>query len=199
MLRFLYPINFLTKMAVRFLLLVAFAGLVLQPVMATTPLNDDQRKWSVETSLTFPVAQIYMLKASYRLNERVELGIGPAFQNWKNTDTSPLGQSHAWTLLLSYRYYIWRKFNIEIELWPAWNRFESTYDGNTYRGLELWAEYKAGWRFDLGNRLYLNLQPGIGHAIWMQNKWPDVEYDHYGEFITGSIIFVPQLMMGFKL
>lgn len=45
-----------------------------------------------------------MLRATYRHSDRVELSIGPA---------------HAYTLILSYRYYFWRKFNVELELWLA--------------------------------------------------------------------------------
>jgi hypothetical protein len=158
-----------------------------------------QRLWAAETSLTFHIVRIYMLKFSYKYSDRVELGIGPAFQNWKNEDQSFIGQANAYTLLLSYRYYFWRKFNVEIELWPAWNRFESFIDNNTYKGLELWVEYKLGYRLDLGQRIYMNIQPGIGHPVWQQNKWPGVEeYKNYLELIRNETIFVPQLMLGFR-
>lgn len=81
--------------------------------------NDRQRRWAAEASLTFHIVRIYMMKFSYKYSDRVELGIGPAFQNWKNEDESFIGQANAYTLLLSYRYYFWRNFNVEIELWPA--------------------------------------------------------------------------------
>ncbi len=154
--------------------------------------------WSVETSLTFPMARIYMLKFSYKYSDRVELGIGPAFQNWRNKDQSPQGQTHAYTLLLSYRYYFWRNFNAEIEFWPAWNHFDSFVDGKTYRGPELWVEYKVGYKWDFAQCFYLILQPGIGHALWLQQDWPDVEKKPYGEFVKGSIMFVPQVFLGFR-
>jgi len=155
-------------------------------------------KWSVETSLTFPIARIYMLKFLYRPSKNVELGIGPAFQNWKNDDQSPLGQTNAYTLLLSLRYYFWKNFNAEIELWPAWNHFESFVDGKTYKGPELWVEYKIGYRWDISPRFYLNIQPGIAHALYLQQDWPDVDKKPYGNFVKGSIIFVPQLVAGYR-
>lgn len=162
-------------------------------------IDSRQSRWAVEASLTFHIVRIYMLKFSYKYSDRVELGIGPAFQNWKNEDDSFLGQANAYTLLLSYRYYFWRKFNVEIELWPAWNHFKSFIDNNTYKGLELWAEYKLGYRLDLGQRIYLNIQPGIGHPVWMQNKWPGVEeYDSFFDLLRNETIFVPQLMLGFR-
>ena len=161
--------------------------------------SDRQSRWAAEASLTFHIVRIYMLKFSYKYSDRVELGIGPAFQNWKNEEESFLGQANAYTLLLSYRYYFWRQFSVEVELRPAWNHFVSFIDNNTYKGLELWAEYKIGYRLDLGQRFYLNIQPGIGHPVWMQNKWPGVEkYDSFFELIRNETIFVPQLMVGFR-
>ena len=162
---------------------------------------EDKRQslWAAETSLTFHIVRIYMLKFSYKYSDRVELGIGPAFQNWKNEDESFIGQANAYTLLLSCRYYFWNKFHVELEFWPAWNRFESFIDNNTYKGLELWVEYKLGYRVDMGKRFYLNIQPGIGHPVWMQNKWPGVEeYDNFFELIRNETIFVPQVLLGFR-
>lgn len=156
-------------------------------------------RWTVETSLTFPIVRIYMAKASYRINQQSEVGIGVAFQNWRNEDEVPRGQSNAWTLPLAYRYYLWRGLHFEGELWPAYNSFESFVDERTYRGLELWAEYRIGYAVPLGQRLQLNLQPGIGHAVWMQNRWPGMDHDNLGELITSSLIFVPQVLVGWRL
>ena len=166
-----------------------------------TRLTNEKRQslWAAETSLTFHMVRIYMLKFSYKYSGKVELGFGPAFQNWKNEDQSFLGQAHAYTLVLSSRYYFWNKFHVEVELWPAWNRFESFIDNNTYKGLELWAEYKLGYRVDMGQRFYMNIQPGIGHPVWMQNKWPGVEqHDTFFDLIRNETIFVPQVLLGFR-
>lgn len=102
------------------------------------------RRWSVETSLTAPIVRIYMVKAGYRTSERSELEFGVGFQNWRNEDVDPAGQSNAWSVILSYRRYLWRNLAVEVELWPAYNHFESFVDGRTYKGLELWIEYRAG-------------------------------------------------------
>jgi hypothetical protein len=156
-------------------------------------------RWSLESSLTFaPLARIYMLKGSYRLSERTELGFGPAFQNWKNTDEVPRGQANAYTLLLSYRYFIYNNFHVELELWPAYNHFHSFVDGTTYKGLELWVEYKAGYKATLTDHLYINFQPGIAHGLWMQNRWPEFKEDSAAEFIKKSIVFVPQILVGYS-
>lgn len=160
--------------------------------------GSSEKCWSIETSLTFPMARIYMLKFSYRHSDRAEIGFGPAFQNWKNTDESFIGQANAYTLVLSYRYYFWRNFNAEIEFWPAWNHFNSFVDDKTYKGPELWVEYKVGYKWDFAQRFYLNIQPGIGHALWLQQDWPGVDKKPYGEFVKGSVIFVPQVLVGLK-
>jgi hypothetical protein len=153
--------------------------------------------WSLETSLTFaPAAQIYMLKASYKFSTNSELGFGPAFQNWKNTDKTPRGQANAYTLLLSYRYFFWKNFHVELEFWPAYNHFNSFVDGTTYKGLELWVEYKLGYKVNLTNNLYINIQPGLAHGLWMQNKWPEFKEESTMEFIKASLIPVPQILVG---
>lgn len=164
--------------------------------METSPLKSPGR-WSLEMSLTFPpAARIYMLKASFRYSEKSELGFGPAFQNWKNTDKAPLGQANAYTLLLSYRFYFFRNFNIELELWPAYNHFNSYEDNTTYKGFELWVEYKLGYKATLTKNLYINLQPGIAHGVWLQNKWPGMQADTTRDLIKSSFVFVPQVMLG---
>lgn len=156
-------------------------------------------RFSLETSLTFPIVGIYMLKASHQFAERSELGLGLAFQNWKNDEFPIPGQAHAYTLLLSYRYFFWRNFNAEIEFWPAWNKFNSFIDGKTYKGPELWVEYKIGYKWALCDNFYLNIQPGLGHALWLQQNWPGIDKKPYSKFVIGSIIFVPQLVIGLKL
>ncbi|MFN3556646.1 MAG: hypothetical protein ACK4VN_11840 [Bacteroidales bacterium] len=161
-----------------------------------SPQAQDLPKWSLETSLTFPAARIYMLKASVRVSEKSEWGFGPAFQNWNNLDKSPRGQANAYTLLLSYRYYFWRSFNAELELWPAYNHFKSHVDNFTYKGFELWVEYKAGYKLALSPNIYINLQPGFAHGLWMQNIWPGLKADTTRDLVKNSFVFVPQILLG---
>jgi hypothetical protein len=178
---------------IAFLILVALAF----PARAGETAN--QTRWSLETSMTFPpAAQIYLVKASYQLSGKSELGFGPAFQNWKNTDKKPLGQANAYTLLLSYRYFFYKNFHVELELWPAYNHFDSFVDGKTYKGLEMWIEYKVGYKVNLPHNLYINLQPGLAHGLWMQNKWPEYRGFSTIDLIKESFVFVPQILLGFS-
>lgn len=158
----------------------------------------DVGHWTLESSLTFPMVRIYLVKASYRISEAAEPGIGLAFQNWKNVDEAPLGQSNAMTLLLAYRHYFWRGLHAELELWPAYNRFESFVDSRIHSGFELWIEYRIGYTIPMTSRLNLLLQPGLGHALWMQNPWPDLSHESFGEFVSETLIFVPQVLVGWR-
>ena len=180
----------------KFLALLILSALTFQISAQESTL---QNRWALETSLTFaPAAQIYMLKASYLLSGKSELGFGPAFQNWKNTDKTPMGQANAYTLLLSYRYFFYKNFHVELEFWPAYNHFNSFVDGKTYKGLELWVEYKVGYKAGITNNLYINLQPGLAHGLWMQNKWPEFKEYSTMDFIKKEIVFVPQILVGWS-
>ncbi len=181
-----------------FFLMIWMCLMVSRPGLAQEGSNP--KKWSLETSLTFaPAAHIYMLKTSYQYSENSVLGIGVAFQNWKNNNKTPQGQAHAYTLLLSYRYFFWKNFHIELELWPAYNHFNSFSDGKVYKGFELWAEYKVGYKLTLSKQLYINFQPGLAHGFWMQNKWPEFKDYTPGEMISKTFVFVPQVMIGWNL
>jgi hypothetical protein len=107
-----------------------------------------------------------------------------------------MGQANAYTLLLSYRYFFYGNFHVELEFWPAYNHFNSFVDGKTYKGMELWVEYKVGYKVNLTNSLYINIQPGLAHGLWMQNKWPDFKDDTYMDFLKKSFVFVPQVLVG---
>jgi hypothetical protein len=99
-------------------------------------------RWSVGTSLTYPVVRIYQIHIGYRLDQRNELIFGPAFQNFRSGSIT----SHAYTFLLGYRYYAWKGLNVEVELWPAYNNIYSSIAGSRYPGVELWTEIKETWR-----------------------------------------------------
>jgi len=157
----------------------------------TIAVSRSNKLWAVGTSITYPLgAQIYMVQISYSVFETGDILFGVAFQNWKNDQ----GQSHAYTLLLGYRHYLWEGLHAEIELWPAYNPFKSSIDGRTYSGVELWTSLRIGYTFDLNlaNRnFYILAQPGLGFGVARQNPWPD--------FVRGEVIFEPQLIVGMRL
>jgi len=153
--------------------------------------NESDYLWGIGTSITYPLGgQIYMLQASYSVSQMGDVLTGFAYQDWKNDQ----GHSHAYTLLIGYRQFIWKGFHTEAELWPAYNPFHSSVDGKIYKGLELWLSLRIGYRFDfdLGSQdLFILLQPGVGFGIARQNPWPKLEED-------SKAIFEPQLIVGIR-
>jgi hypothetical protein len=147
------------------------------------------RGWSVGTSLTYPIVRIYQIHIGYRLDDRNEVFFGPAYQNFQSGSVT----SHAYTLILGHRFYVWRELHLETELWPAINRMYSSETGMYYPGVELWAELKVGYDLPLYRGVYLKPAPGLGFGILRTNRPPS-----FGEDIR-SPIFVPQLMVGVAL
>jgi len=155
----------------------------------TGTLNSD-KPWGIGISATYPVAQIYMLQASYSMCEIGDILCGVAYQDWENDQ----GHSHAYTLLLGYRHFLWKGFHTEIELWPAYNPFDSSIDGKTYSGVELWTSLRIGYRFDFklaDKDFFILAQPSVGFGLARQNPWPDKEKDD-------KAIFEPQLLAGYR-
>ncbi|HPN43906.1 MAG TPA: hypothetical protein PLP19_10485 [bacterium] len=152
-------------------------------------LNSD-KLWGAGISFTYPIADIYMLQASYSLWECGDILCGVAYQDWEIDQ----GHSHAYTLLLGYRHFLWKGLHTEIELWPAYNPFDSSIDGKTYSGVELWVSARIGYRFDFklaDKDFFILAQPSIGYGAARQNPWPKMEKDN-------KPIFEPQLIAGFR-
>lgn len=145
--------------------------------------------WSVGTSLTYPLAKIYQLHIGCRIDSTHEIIFGPAYQNF----TSGSIISHAYTVLLGYRYHAWKGLSVELELWPASNRMHSDITALDYPGTELWAEIKIGYRVDVYRDIFLHPAAGIGFGIFRTNPPP-----HFDEDIT-SHSFAPQLILGVNL
>src|SRR5512145_942174 len=145
---------------------------------AYTGTHDSGRLWGMGTSITYPIgAQIYMLQGSYSLWQYGDILAGLAFQNWKNEQ----GRSHAYTMLVGYRQFLWQGLHLESELWPAYNPFHSSVDGKTYSGFELWVSIRLGYRFDFtlaGRDFFILVQPGLGFGVARQNPWPDMDKNH---------------------
>lgn len=170
-----------------------------QPTLQGSALSRDQpvgtngssAKWGIGTSATYPINSIYMVQLSYSVWSMGEVLTGYAYQHWFDK-----GRSHAHTLILGYRQFIWRGLHAEVELWPAYNPFKSAVDGKTYRGVELWASARVGYRFDLkvhGCEFFILPQPSLGLGIARQNPWPNGPSKGPSGFHP---IFEPQLIVG---
>ncbi len=173
-------------------------GLALLILVSAAPLeaqNGDARdgnsrgRWSVSTSLTFPLVRIYQVYLNYRIDDRNEISIGPAFQNYRHESFT----ANAYTLILGYRRYVSDHVSVEAEIYPAYNRLYSHVTESYHPGWELWAEAKVGYTWNLADdRLFLHPAPGIGFGIYQSNPPPSFHDE------IESPIFVPQLLMGVR-
>lgn len=181
--------NIVTKISLFVAFMLISANAFGQNVGDSSSKSD--KSWGIGTSITYPMADIYMIQGSYSPGEHSDILCGAAFQNWKNSQ----GRANAYTLLLGYRRFIWRGLHTEMELWPAYNPFRSSIDGKTYTGLELWMSVRVGYKLEFntsGIDLYILAQPGIGFGVIRDNPWPDKEKDD-------KAVFEPQMIVGIKL
>lgn len=154
---------------------------------ATAQDSGNSPEWSIATSLTYPIARIYQVHISYNPGGNHEYFFGPAYQNF----TSGSITSNALTLIIGYRYYVWKNLHIEVEMWPAYNPMFSNITELHYRGVEIWGEFKIGYKFSLLRNMFIQPSPGIGFGILRTNKPPNFSTD------IKSPIFAPQLIIGF--
>jgi hypothetical protein len=147
-------------------------------------------KWSLGTSITYPLQNIYMLQVNYRPSHNHEFFIGPCFQNFGHESF----KVNAYTLLLGYRYYIWKGLHVESEVYPAYNNIYSKITQTRFPGFEMWAEIKIGYQINLfKNRFFIQPAPGIGFGIFQTNKPPNFDQE------INYPVFTPQIIIGARL
>ncbi len=179
---------------------LAVACIGAQPALGAESGDAEQvrssRKWGIETSLVFPLVNIYVLRGSYLIWDHGEVLIGAALQRWSNDEFDfASGQAEAYTLLLGYRQYLWRGLHLEVMLFPSYNRFHSNVDNRVYAGLELWMEMYVGYKFRFevsGVGLFVVPQVGFGLGVAKQKEWPQENLP------TGldRLMFVPNILVG---
>lgn len=172
-----------------FICFILFSDTALgQDIRDSSKKNDNL--WGIGASITYPLAEIYMIQVSYSPWEFGNILCGVAYQNWKNDQ----GRANAYTFLLGYRQFVWGGFHTEIELWPAYNPFHSSVDGGTYAGFELWMSIRIGYRYDFklaDNDFFILAQPSIGFGVAREHPWPDKQK-------SDKAIFEPQLIVGIR-
>jgi hypothetical protein len=167
---------------------VAVTGLLMCCVALEAQTTEERSAWSIGTSLTYPLARIYQVHINYMPADRHEFIVGPAYQNFRSGSIT----SHAYTLLLGYRHYVWQGLHAEVELWPAYNRMHSSITGQRYPGVEMWGEVKIGYKASVYRNVFVQPAPGIGFGILRTNRPPD-----YDDIV--SPIFTPQIILGIQL
>lgn len=170
--------------------LIIFVLVFTMGVNSYTQTDETPSKWSIGTSITYPLASIYLVQINYRPNEKHEVFFGPCFQNFKHESFAV----NAYTIILGYRYFFWKGLHVEAEVYPAYNNIYSNVAQRRYPGIEMWGELKLGYQLNFcRNRLFIQPAPGIGFGLFQSNKPPN-----FDEEIIYPI-FTPQLLVGIRL
>lgn len=180
------------------LLIVNLLILILsQQVSGQTSGSEQQKeelKHTIEISPLSPFLKIYALQYNYLVTDKSELMFGFAYANIEYDE----GRSHAPTLILGYRRFIWKAYHLEYQLWPAYNNYYETIEQKYYAGFELWNEFRTGYQFGFkigGVHLTLTPQLLCGFGILPGNK-----PDSFLETVKKEPVFIyPNVFLGVKL
>jgi hypothetical protein len=150
-------------------------------------------KHTIEISPLSPFLKIYAIQYNYLVTDKSELMLGFAYANIEYDED----RSHAPTIILGYRRFLWNGFHLEYQLWPAYNDYFETTEKKYYSGFELWNEFRTGYQFNfsLGN-IPFTATPQLlcGFGLWPGNK-----PDSFIEIMKKEPVFVyPNLFVGIK-
>jgi len=124
---------------------------------------------TLEISPLSPVFKIYAIQYGYLLSQKNELMLGFAYANIEYDE----GRSHAPTLILGYRRFLWKGFHLEYQIWPAYNDYYETTEQKYYNGFELWNEFRSGYQFCFKiHNIPITINPQIlcGFGLYPGNK-----------------------------
>lgn len=130
-----------------------------------------KNKHSIDISPISPFVKIYAIQYSYLFLKKNQIMLGFAYVNVKYVE----GRSHAPTLIVGYRRFIWKDLHLEYQLWPAYNNYYEINEKKYYSGFELWNEFRVGYQIDfkIGNMpFFVNPQILGGFGLFPGNK-PD--------------------------
>lgn len=160
---------------------------------ASENMENTEHKHTIEISPLSPLFKIYAIQYNYLLSSKNEVMLGFAYANIKYDE----GRSHAPTLILGYRRFLWKGLHLEYQIWPAYNDYFETTEQKYYSGFELWNEFRMGYQFDfkLGKiPLAINPQLLCGFGLLPGNK-PESFY----EIMEKEPVFIyPNVFIGVK-
>lgn len=154
-------------------------------------LKVSSQKHSIQVNALEVLARVYSVVYLYEFSPKNKIMLGAAYENI-NYD---FGQAHALALIVGYRRYIWKGFNVEYALWPAYNSFYEKNENKYYNGLELWSEFRAGYDFKINfKKIAFAITPQLllGKGLIAGNKPQSfIDYGKNEEpyFLAGNIAF----------
>jgi len=153
-------------------------------------------KFGIEIFPQVAFFRIYSAQVVYEMTKNDHLIIGFTYlNNYYPNKKNAIGQFFAPTIPIGYRRYLWKNFNIEGQLWPAYNFYMDLTQNKLYKGFDLAASVRFGYRFDFIIKqlpFYTNIQIEYLLGIYEGNK-----PINFGNVDTGVTIF-PALSLGYK-
>jgi hypothetical protein len=154
--------------AIRILLILGACTFPAATALGQTPADAPETTFrhSLDFSPLSPLFNIYAIHYCYKITPSSELIAGPLYMNIPYKD---IGHTNAPGFILGYRRYIWKSLHIDYQLMPGWDRFYEENERKTYRGFDLWNEFRLGysWDFTVGSLpLFVNVQWPFGFALY---------------------------------
>jgi hypothetical protein len=128
-----------------------------------------EARHSLDVSPVSPFIGIYVLQYAYQFRPGHELMTGISYMNLPYDS----GSTHAASLFLGYRLYLWKGLHVEYQLWPIYDFFYEKHEKRYYQSFDLWGEARVGYRidFDIGRtHFYVNAQWLFGNGYYASNK-----------------------------
>jgi hypothetical protein len=137
----------------------------------TTATAERQRRprHSLDISPVSPIMGIYVLQDAYEFWPGNEIMLGTSYMNLPYD----CGSTHAVSVFLGYRRFLWRNLHVEYQIWPMYDLFYERQEKRYYESFDLWGEARIGYRidFDVGKaHLYVNAQWLFGNGLYASNK-----------------------------
>lgn len=148
-------------------LFVCFAVVLLIRTSSALPTTETQTiryNHAIDFFPLSPLFNIYAVQYFNSITEKDKLLLGFAYMNIRDED----GTSHAPSLLVGYKRYVWKGWHFEYQLWPAFNAYWERNEKKYYKGFELWNEFRSGYsiNFKIGDLpLYVNPQVLFGFGL----------------------------------
>lgn len=159
-------------------------------------------KHSIETSPLSPLLQIakkgiWGIKYDYALTHKDELKFGLAYMNIYFDE----GNTNSPAFILGYRRFLWKRFYLEYELWPGYDKFYEKNEEKYYYGIDLWNEFRIGYQYDFEIKkypLFINVAWPFGFGLYSSNK-PDSFYDRMDKSFGNKYFFhFPLIFVGYR-
>lgn len=159
-------------------------------------------RYSVETSPASPFLQmadagIWGIKLDYALSEKDELKVGLAYMNLHFDE----GTTHAPSLIVGYRRFLWKKLYLEYELWPGYDKFYEKNEGRYYESFDIWNEFRVGYQFNFEVKnvpAFVSVTWPFGFGLYSSNK-PESFYDRMNQSFGDKYFYqFPLIFVGVK-